>query len=75
MKLYIRFKPISVEAPLQGETVGIVHDVCSLLDSDTEAVSAYECRRCESEFDLQYHVCPDCGSYQVERTTWQFDHQ
>jgi len=27
----------------------------------------YVCRNCDGEFEVQYHVCPDCESYTVER--------
>jgi lipopolysaccharide biosynthesis regulator YciM len=27
----------------------------------------YRCHGCETGFEVQYHVCPDCGSYTVER--------
>ena len=30
----------------------------------------YRCRRCETSFELQHHVCPECGSYTVERAVW-----
>jgi lipopolysaccharide biosynthesis regulator YciM len=26
----------------------------------------YRCFGCETGHDVQYHVCPDCGSYTVE---------
>ena len=29
--------------------------------------SPYVCRGCEATFNVQYHVCPECGSYSVER--------
>lgn len=27
---------------------------------------AYHCHGCCAEFEVQYHVCPDCGGYSVE---------
>lgn len=30
----------------------------------------YRCRRCGMQFELQHHVCPECGSYTVERDAW-----
>ncbi|QCJ47670.1 hydrogenase maturation nickel metallochaperone HypA [Haloprofundus sp. MHR1] len=27
----------------------------------------YVCLSCETGYDVQYHVCPNCGSYAVER--------
>ncbi len=32
--------------------------------------SPYECGSCEMRFELQRHVCPQCGSYSIERTEW-----
>jgi len=26
----------------------------------------YRCRGCGTRYDLQYHVCPECGGYSVE---------
>jgi hypothetical protein len=26
----------------------------------------YRCRGCRTGFDVQYHVCPECGSFSVE---------
>jgi rRNA maturation endonuclease Nob1 len=37
--------------------VGLSHD----------SLPAYRCRGCCTSFELQYHVCPDCGGYSVER--------
>ncbi|EJN60466.1 hypothetical protein HSB1_10690 [Halogranum salarium B-1] len=31
-----------------------------------EPVPAYRCHGCHTGFDVQYHVCPDCGGYSVE---------
>ncbi|SFR47340.1 hypothetical protein [Halogeometricum limi] len=27
----------------------------------------YVCRGCGSAYDVQYHVCPDCGGFSVDR--------
>ncbi|WP_435347717.1 hypothetical protein [Haloarchaeobius sp. HRN-SO-5] len=37
--------------------------------TETEG-SEYVCRSCESGYDVQHHICPDCGSYSVERLDW-----
>ncbi|WP_164974747.1 hypothetical protein [Halegenticoccus tardaugens] len=29
----------------------------------------YVCLGCGSRFEVQYHVCPDCGGYRVEHAT------
>jgi rRNA maturation endonuclease Nob1 len=26
----------------------------------------YECVSCDGTFSLQYHICPECGSFSVE---------
>ncbi len=37
------------------------------LSTDTEYPSSqYVCRSCGSGFDVQYHVCPECGGYSVD---------
>jgi len=30
----------------------------------------YMCLVCEASFDVQYHACPACGSYDVRRAKW-----
>lgn len=30
----------------------------------------YRCQRCGTPFELQHHVCPECGSYTVDRDAW-----
>lgn len=30
----------------------------------------YECRACGTRLSVQYHSCPECGSYRVERASW-----
>ncbi|MFA1610408.1 hypothetical protein [Halobellus rubicundus] len=29
----------------------------------------YVCKGCGTAFDVQYHVCPECGGYSVEPYT------
>jgi rubrerythrin len=31
-----------------------------------QPVDAYVCQGCGTGFDLQYHVCPACGSFSVD---------
>lgn len=33
----------------------------------------YECRECLERFEVQYHSCPECGSYRVNRVTWAIE--
>ncbi|WP_435319413.1 hypothetical protein [Haloarchaeobius sp. TZWSO28] len=35
-----------------------------------EDAESYVCRACETDFPIQHHVCPECGSYSVERLDW-----
>jgi rRNA maturation endonuclease Nob1 len=37
--------------------------------SDPEG-SAYICLACDTRYDLQYHVCPTCGSYDIRSVKW-----
>lgn len=30
----------------------------------------YVCLACETPLDVQYHSCPDCGSFNVRRGKW-----
>ncbi|MFD1684458.1 hypothetical protein [Halobellus litoreus] len=32
----------------------------------TERRRPYVCLGCESTYDVQYHVCPNCGGFSVE---------
>ncbi|SDM14233.1 hypothetical protein SAMN04487949_1014 [Halogranum gelatinilyticum] len=45
------------------ERLGRLKRLVGLSDEET---SAYRCHGCGVGFDVQYHVCPDCGSYRVD---------
>ncbi len=30
----------------------------------------YECLGCETQFEVQHHTCPVCGSFDVRRAEW-----
>jgi rubrerythrin len=30
----------------------------------------YVCRSCGYDFEVEHHVCPECGGYSVERLDW-----
>ncbi|CCQ34251.1 hypothetical protein HTIA_2138 [Halorhabdus tiamatea SARL4B] len=30
----------------------------------------YICLSCETRFSVQYHACPECGSYDVRHVKW-----
>jgi hypothetical protein len=32
----------------------------------TQSPSRYVCLGCETAYDVQYHVCPECGGFSVE---------
>jgi rRNA maturation endonuclease Nob1 len=38
----------------------------SATTADRTAQGRYVCRGCDRRFDLEYHVCPECGGYRVE---------
>lgn len=33
---------------------------------DTAERGPYQCRACGADFDVQYHVCPECSGFSVE---------
>jgi rRNA maturation endonuclease Nob1 len=35
--------------------------------STEDPTEPYQCPGCASRFELQYHVCPDCGGYSIHR--------
>lgn len=35
--------------------------------TDEDPTEPYLCPGCGSRFELQYHVCPDCGGYSIQR--------
>ena len=37
---------------------------------ETKPECPYECKGCETTFTVEYQVCPECGSYSVERDDW-----
>ena len=41
------------------------------LFDDGETEGSYECGSCGSEFDLDRQVCPRCGSYRIERSSYE----
>ncbi|WP_203229084.1 hypothetical protein [Halobellus captivus] len=34
--------------------------------NDAERSVQYRCQGCDSAYDVQYHVCPECGGFSVE---------
>lgn len=38
--------------------------------SEDDTRPEYACLACETGYDIQYHVCPECGGYSVERLDW-----
>ena len=32
-----------------------------------DRTAQYRCLGCESVYEVQYHVCPECGGFSVER--------
>ena len=35
--------------------------------TDEDPAELYLCPGCGSRFELQYHVCPECGGYSIQR--------
>lgn len=35
-----------------------------------DAPDEYACLACETTYEVQYHVCPECGGYSVDRIDW-----
>jgi len=40
---------------------------------DEADVLPYLCLSCETPHPVQFHSCPDCGSYDVRRAKWVDD--
>ncbi len=51
-------------------TMGVVDEWASAIWQSEDDDSVYECQQCESQFEVEYYTCPDCGGYRVERTDW-----
>ncbi|SFQ18468.1 hypothetical protein, partial [Halolamina pelagica] len=47
-------------------TMALVNRLQGLL-ADEDPTEPYLCPGCGSRFELQYHVCPDCGGYSIQR--------
>jgi len=41
------------------------------LFSREEPELSYECCSCGERFGVQYHCCPECEAYSIERVVWQ----
>lgn len=50
--------------------MGITEWVASLWQTE-ESPSEYFCQRCESQFQVQYYQCPNCGCFCIERVDWE----
>ena len=50
--------------------MGVVDEWASAIWQSDDDDPVYECQQCENQFEVRYYQCPDCGSYQVERTDW-----
>jgi rRNA maturation endonuclease Nob1 len=40
------------------------------LDSSDDGQARYVCLACETTFEIQYHSCPACGSFDVRCAKW-----
>jgi len=50
--------------------MGTLQRVVDRLRDDEPAPPDYTCLACNDGFDVQHHVCPNCGGYSVERNDW-----
>jgi rRNA maturation endonuclease Nob1 len=46
-------------------TLGRLIELAGLSASESRSRS-YVCRSCGRTFEVQYHVCPECGGYSVD---------
>jgi len=51
--------------------MGIVDGLSNLFGPHTQSEGIYQCQSCQALFDAQFHVCPNCGGYRVDRREWQ----
>ena len=52
--------------------MGVVTKLVSLATERTMTPDTpYECKACGKGLSEQYHECPECGSYRVERREWE----
>ena len=51
--------------------MGVVSDLVSNLRHSNDGDPVYECYQCGRRFHLEYHQCPACESYSVERVDWE----
>lgn len=38
--------------------------------NEEDEATPYECHGCGAGHQVQHHVCPECGSFNVERAEW-----
>ena len=53
-------------------TMGVIDRAKELsgLDSSDDGEERYVCLACETTFEIQYHSCPTCGSFDVRCARW-----
>lgn len=49
-----------------GGKLGTLERFKRLAGWDPESEAPYQCVHCRREYGVQYHVCPECGSFSVE---------
>ena len=47
-------------------TLGRLKRLAGFGEGEEEDPDQYRCRSCGAGFDVQYHVCPECGGYSVD---------
>ncbi|UPV98958.1 DUF1272 domain-containing protein [Halorussus gelatinilyticus] len=39
-------------------------------ENDSSASLVFQCTSCNTCFEVQRQVCPECGGYDIDRRTW-----
>jgi len=51
-------------------TMGVLDRAKRATGLSSQETLPYMCLNCETQFDVQYHTCPVCGTYDVRRAKW-----
>jgi len=50
--------------------MSVVGAMLAVLSARDSRARPYECQQCGNAFTVQYHSCPECGGYSIERGEW-----
>jgi len=53
--------------------MGVVRKLLAVVGGGDADHGPYECQQCGAQFHQQYHSCPHCNTYRVERTDWTLE--